>query len=143
LKRDERIQPWYLTTLAVAEQLYDALLTWHTLRAITVTPISQHFFAQFAPGISPGTYHASSNSTSSMFSHLTAAIRAHADGFLAIVARYTSPDGELAEPFDRASGAPASAVDLTWSYAAALTAFRARKGGSGGTWGAKGLDVVC
>ena len=139
MKRNERIQPWYLTTLAVAEQLYDALLTWHTLRAITVTPISQHFFAQFAPGISPGTYHASS----SMFSHLTAAIRAHADGFLAIVARHTPPDGELAEQFDRASGAPASAVDLTWSYAAPLTAFRARKGGSGGTWGAKGLDVVC
>ncbi|KAH9986639.1 Six-hairpin glycosidase-like protein [Russula vinacea] len=80
--------PWYLATLAVAEQLYDALLTWHTLRAITVTPISQPFFAQFAPGISPGTYRASSNST---YSHLIAAIRAHADGFLAIVARHTPP----------------------------------------------------
>ncbi|KAF8488599.1 hypothetical protein F5888DRAFT_1893305 [Russula emetica] len=54
--------PWYLylATLAVAEQLYDALLTWDTLRAIEVMPISQAFVAQFVPDITPGTYHADS-----------------------------------------------------------------------------------
>jgi glucoamylase len=152
-------QPWYLATLAVAEQLYDALLTWDTLRAIEVTPISQAFFAQFVPGITPGTYRADSDSdpdsdsdsdsdsdpesTSTTFSRLSAEIHAHADGFLAIVARHTPTDGGLAEQFDKASGAPASAADLSWSYAAALTAFRARRGGSGGAWGAKNLEVVC
>lgn len=144
-------QPWYLATLAVAEQLYDALLTWDTLRAIEVTPISQAFFAQFVPGITPGTYRADSDSdsdsdpesTSTTYSRLSAAIHAHADGFLAIVARHTPTDGGLAEQFDKASGAPASAADLSWSYAAALTAFRARRGGSGGAWGAKNLEVVC
>jgi glucoamylase len=140
-----RSQPWYLATLAVAEQLYDALLTWDALRAIQVTPISQAFFAQFVPGITPGTYRADSDSesASTTYSRLSAAIRAYADGFLAIVARHTPTDGGLAEQFDKASGAPASAADLSWSYAAVLTAFRARKGGSGGTWGAKNLEVVC
>ena len=144
-----RSQPWYLATLAVAEQLYDALLTWDTLRAIEVTPISQAFFAQFVPGIAPGTYRADSNldseseSTSTTYSRLSAAIRAYADGFLVIVARHTPTDGGLAEQFDKASGAPASAADLSWSYAAVLTAFRARKGGSGGAWGAKNLELVC
>jgi glucoamylase len=141
-------QPWYLATLAVAEQLYDALLTWDTLHAIEVTPISQAFFAQFVPGITPGTYRADSESESeststTYYSRLSAAIRAYADGFVAIVARHTPTDGGLAEQFDKASGAPASAADLSWSYAAALTTFRARKGGSGGAWGAKNLEVVC
>jgi glucoamylase len=143
MERNSTEKPWYLATLAVAEQLYDALLTWDTLRAIEVTPISQAFFAQFSPGISPGTYRADLDSTSTTYLHLSAAIRAYADGFLAIVARYTPRGGGLAEQFDKASGIPASAVDLSWSYAAALTAFRARKGESGGTWGAKGLGVVC
>jgi hypothetical protein len=40
-----------LATLAVAEQLYDALLTWDTLRAVEVTAISQAFFEQLVPSI--------------------------------------------------------------------------------------------
>ena len=55
--RFNEVQPRYLATLAVAEQLYEALLTWDTLRAIDVTPISQTFFAQYVPGIT-GTYRA-------------------------------------------------------------------------------------
>jgi glucoamylase len=80
---------------------------------------------------------------SSTYSCLTAAIRAYADGFLAVVARHTPSDGGLAEQFDKASGAPASAADLSWSYyAAVLTAFRARKGGSGGAGVQRILEIV-
>ena len=132
-------QPWYIATLAVAEQLYDALLAWDRLGAISVTPTSKAFFEQFSPDVSPGTYRADS----STYSQLSDAIRAHADGFVEIVARHTPADGSLAEQFDKTSGSPASAADLTWSYAAALTAFRSRKGGYGGSWGAKGLEAVC
>jgi glucoamylase len=132
-------QPWYLATLAVAEQLYDALLTWDGLGAIAVTPTSKAFFDQFSSDISPGTY----RSDSSTYVQLSDAIRAHADGFVKIVARFTPPDGRLAEQFDKKSGNPTSADDLTWSYAATLTAFRSRKGGFGGSWGAKGLEAVC
>ncbi len=132
-------QPWYIATLAVAEQLYDALLTWDVLGAITVTLTSKAFFEQFSPDISPGTYH----SDSSTYSRRSDAIRAHADGFVEVVARHTPPDGRLAEQFDKTSGNPVSAADLTWSYAAALTAFRSRKGGFGGDWGAKGSEAVC
>lgn len=131
--------PWYLATLAVAEQLYDALLTWDGLGAIAVTPTSKAFFDQFSSDISPGTY----RSDSSTYVQLSDAIRAHADGFVKIVARFTPPDGRLAEQFDKKSGNPTSADDLTWSYAATLTAFRSRKGGFGGSWGAKGLEAVC
>ncbi|KAI9059251.1 carbohydrate-binding module family 20 protein [Trametes sanguinea] len=81
--------PWYLTTSAVAEQLYDALYVWDQLGGLNYTPA----------------------------------------------------DGGLAEQFSRSDGTPLSAVDLTWSYAAALTAFAARDGKTYGSWGAAGLKV--
>jgi glucoamylase len=40
------------------------------------------------------------------------------DAFMATVRDFTPADGHLAEQIDRASGMPASARDLTWSYAA-------------------------
>lgn len=49
--------------------------------------------------------------------------------------------GGLAEQYSRSNGVPVSAVDLTWSYAAALTAFGARAGVMSPGWGAAGLTV--
>ncbi|KAJ7069525.1 glucoamylase [Mycena amicta] len=133
--------PWYLTTAAVAEQLYDALIVWKAQGSIQITSISLPFFQQFLSSVTVGTY-ASSTST---FSTLTAGIQAFADDSLALHAKYTPSNGALAEQFDRATGAPLSAADLTWSYAAALTVFSARAGVSPAGWGAKGLTVpsVC
>ena len=72
-------------------------------------------------------------------------IKTYADGFVAIVAKYTPADGGLSEQFTKDTGAPLSAVDLTWSYASALTAFDARADVSVESWGADGLVVptVC
>ncbi|KAG7090984.1 hypothetical protein E1B28_010051 [Marasmius oreades] len=129
--------PWYLTTLAVAEQLYDALTVWNKQKSLEVTSISLPFFQQFSSGITVGTY-ASSTST---FTTLTSAIKTYADGFVAVVAKYTPSNGGLAEQYTRDTGTPTSAVDLTWSYAAALTAFGAHAGQVPASWGAKGLTV--
>lgn len=57
-------------------------------------------------------------------------------------AKYTPSNGGLAEQFSKNNGAPLSAVDLTWSYASALTAFQARSGLVSASWGAKGLVAV-
>ncbi|KAF7312552.1 Glucoamylase [Mycena indigotica] len=129
--------PWYLTTAVVAEQLYDALIVWKSQASLQVTSISLPFFRQFLSSVAVGTY-ASATST---FTTLTAAIKTFADDTLAIHAKYTPANGALAEQFNRATGAPLSAADLTWSYAAALTAFSARAGVSPASWGANGL--VC
>jgi len=76
---------------------------------------------------------------------LTSSINLFADDFVAIVAKYTPSNGGLAEEFDRNSGAPASAVDLTWNYASLLTAAGARNGIVSASWGASGLQIpsVC
>lgn len=131
-------QPWYLTTFAVAEQLYDALIVWNKLGSLTVTSTSLGFFQQFNTSLTTGTY----TSSSSIFTSLTNAIKTFADGFIAIDAQYTPSDGALSEQFSRDNGTQLSAIDLTWSYASALTAFAARAGQTSASWGAQGLTVA-
>ncbi|KAJ7367346.1 glucoamylase [Mycena albidolilacea] len=129
--------PWYLATAAVAEQLYDALIVWKAQGSLSVTSVSLAFFQQFLPSVTAGTYAAST----STYTTLTAAVKTFADGFIAVHAKYTPSGGGLAEQYSRSNGVPVSAVDLTWSYAAALTAFGARAGVTSPGWGAAGLTV--
>ncbi|KAI6009005.1 carbohydrate-binding module family 20 protein [Pisolithus microcarpus] len=129
--------PWYLTTFAVAEQLYDALIVWDNQGYLDVTDVSLDFFRTFDVSVSTGTYTASG----STYGTLMCAIQSFADGFVAINANYTPSDGSLAEQYSRTDGIPVSAVDLTWSYASALTAFAALEGQPPVTWGAQALSV--
>jgi len=133
--------PWYLSTFAVAEQLYDALIVWDKLQGVNVTTTSLSFFRQFIPNLATGSYAAST----STYSTLISAIKNFADGFVLVNAQYTPSDGGLAEQYTRGNGSPLSAKDLTWSYASALTAFAARDGYVPPPWGAAGLVVpsVC
>ena len=48
------------------------------------------------------------------------------DAIMRTVQAYTPASGELAEQFDRSTGAPASARHLAWSYAAFITAAASR-----------------
>jgi glucoamylase len=102
-----------------------------------VTSISLDFFRQFASSISTGTY----ASDSSEYSQLTSAIKSFADGFVSVAASYTPSNGGLSEQFDKSSGQPRSAADLTWSYASVLTAAASRAGVKPASWGAEGLIV--
>ncbi|KAH9936549.1 glucoamylase [Fomitopsis serialis] len=131
--------PWYLCTLAVAEQLYDALIVWDALGELNVTSTSLAFFSQFDSSVATGTY----ASDSDEYSTLTSAVQAFADGFVEQVAQYTPSNGSLSEQYSKSDGSPLSAYDLTWSFAAALTAFEARAGNKYGSWGAAGLNATC
>jgi len=133
--------PWYLSTLAVAEQLYDSLVVWNRWGYIAVTPISQPFFSTFISNITTGTYY----SGSSTFNTLISSIESFADEFVAVVAKYTPSGGGLSEQYDRNTGTPTSAVDLTWNYASLLTSYMTRSGVVSASWGASGLEVplVC
>ncbi|EIN12991.1 glucoamylase [Punctularia strigosozonata HHB-11173 SS5] len=128
--------PWYLATAAVAEQLYDALYVWNTTGSLEITDISLPFFQQFDSDVKTGTY-----SDDDTFDSLISSIQSFADGFLEIHAKYTPDDGALSEEFSKTDGSQTSAADLTWSYAAALTAFDARSRDAAVKWGAKGLQV--
>lgn len=121
----------------MAEQLYDALIVWKAQGSLNVTSVSLPFFKSIYSSAAVGTY-ASSTTT---FTSITSAVQTFADGFVAIVAKYTPSNGGLSEQYDKSTGAPLSAVDLTWSYASAVTAFEARAGKTFASWGAKGLTL--
>ena len=100
----------YLSTLAAAEQLYDALYQWNQIGSLDVTSTSLTFFQDLVPTITTGTY----DSSSYTYASVVSAVQAYADGYLSIVEKYTPSDGSLAEQFSRDDGKPLSAVDLTW-----------------------------
>ncbi|KAM0338256.1 hypothetical protein ACHAPU_011381 [Fusarium lateritium] len=133
--------PWYLATLAAAEQLYDAIYVWKQKGSITVTDVSLSFFKDLVSGISTGTY----ASDSATFKSITDAVSKYADGYLSIVAKYIGTNGALAEQFDKNDGHPLSATDLTWSYAAFLSAADRRAGIVSSSWasGAAAVPQQC
>ncbi|KAI9150200.1 Glucoamylase [Paramyrothecium foliicola] len=130
--------PWYLTTLAAAEQLYSAIYQWDKIGSITVGSVSLPFFRDILPSAAVGTY----AKGSATYQALVDAVHAYADDFVAVVQKYTPADGSLAEQFDRNTGTPTSARDLTWSYAAFLTAIERREGVVSPSWGERGANTV-
>jgi len=116
--------PWYLNTLAAAEQLYDALYVWQKQKSITITSTSLAFFKDIYPSAAAGTYAAGTQTYTDLYN----AVYLYAEGFMSIVQKYTPSSGQLDEQFDRNSGTPLSAKRLTWSYAAFLTATARRAG---------------
>lgn len=129
--------PWYLNTFAAAEQLYDAIYQWKKTGSITITSTSLAFFKDVYPSAAVGTY-ASSTST---FSSIISGVMNYADGFMAIAGQYTPSSLDLSEQYSRSSGAQVSAVDLTWSYAAFLTALNARNSVMPASWGASNAKL--
>lgn len=130
--------PWYLATFAAAEQLYDSLYVWKQQNSITVTSTSLGFFRDLVPSISTGTY----ASTTSQYTQIIDAVSAYADGFIEINSRYVQSNGGMPEQFDRNSGTPIAASDLTWSYASFLTAAARRAGQVPSGWAASSGNTL-
>lgn len=95
-----------------------------------MTSTSLSFFKDFSSSVTAGTYASGSTTYTTLYN----AILAYAEGFVNNVATYASSNGSLAEQYDRSSGTPLSARDLTWSYAAFLTAAARRAGTIPGSW---------
>jgi glucoamylase len=130
--------PWYLATLAAAEQLYDALYVWNKQGFITVTSTSLPFFKDFGSSITTGTY----NSGSTTYTALYTAVQAYAEGYMNIVSAYAQSNGSLSEQFGKSDGKPLSAYDLTWSYAAFLTAAARRSGVVPESWSGGSKNTI-
>ncbi|KAL2869439.1 Six-hairpin glycosidase-like protein [Aspergillus lucknowensis] len=130
--------PWFLCTLAAAEQLYDALYQWDRLRSVTVTEVSLPFFQALHPTAVPGTY----QFLSETYHQLIDAVRTYADGFMRVVQTYAWNNGSLSEQFSRYNGSNLSAIDLAWSYASLLSANRRRNAIGPIPWGRPGSPSI-
>ncbi|KAI5926640.1 carbohydrate-binding module family 20 protein [Camillea tinctor] len=123
--------PWYLITAAAAEYLYDAVAQWKVQGSLIIDETSIAFFKDIYPSAQAKTY----KRTTPEFSRILSAITAYADSFAAVVQQYTPQNGSLSEQFNRtAPGAPVSARDLTWSYAAFVTMAERRAGQFPPSW---------
>lgn len=111
---------------------------WDKAGGINVTSTSLPFFTQLVPNTTVGYYLSSSAS----YSSLVSAVTDYADGFVSLVQTYTLSDGQLSEQYLKSTGVPTSAVKLTWSFAAALTAFDAKSNFVPASWGATGLTTT-
>ncbi|KAK2733165.1 hypothetical protein FQN57_002284 [Myotisia sp. PD_48] len=159
--------PWYVTTFAAAEQLYDAIHQWKQLGRITVTDVSLPFFRDIYRSARIGTYWF----FNPQFNAIIFAVRTYADGFMAIAVGYQPPtapaisqfvlsaanmffhqqkytpcSGMLSEQYSRDKGTSTSASDLTWSYAAFFTAVSRRNSIIPYSWGernARHVPRVC
>ncbi|KAI1917658.1 glycoside hydrolase 15 protein [Ophidiomyces ophidiicola] len=123
-------QPWYLTTFAAAEQLYDAIHQWKRLNEIKITDVSLAFFKAIYPSAEAKTYPSSGPD----FPKILASVKEYADGYMGVAKKYTPCSGKLDEQFSKVDGKPLSATDLTWSYAALLTAKERRDSIMPGSW---------
>lgn len=136
--------PRYLITAAAAEFLYDAVAQWKARHSLTIDSTSLAFFKDIYPAATIRVY--KSGNSNSPFAQITAAITTYADSFAAIAQKYTPDSGQLDEQFERATGTPLSATDLTWSYAAFLTMSQRRSGQYPSSWGsrrAQGAPATC
>lgn len=133
-----RGNPWYLATTAAAEQLYSALYQWDKQASLTIDSVSLPFFKDVFSSAATGTYAKNSNT----YKSIVDAVRTYADGYMEVVQKYTPSNGGLAEQFDKNNGSPLSAVDLTWSYAAFLTAAERRDGVVSPSWNEASNNVA-
>jgi len=110
----------------MAELFYRAANQYITKdKKITVTPASLPFWKYFAPEVNVQVNTTYPNDQSS-FSKMVQSLEGWADAFMRRIKYYTPPDGHLTEEYNLKTGAPQGAQDLTWSYAALLTAAFAR-----------------
>jgi glucoamylase len=123
--------PWFLTTAAMAELCYRAAGDWADAEQIPVSRLNREFL-QGAVASAGGNATLAAGEpifrNDPRFRQVLAGLLEYGDGYLRRVRFHSDPNGgSLSEQIDRETGQTAGARDLTWSYAAVLTAFQARE----------------
>lgn len=93
------------------------------------------FFQDLYPAVTIRKY--DSGNANSPFAQIMDAVTAYADSFVEIAEKYIPSNGSLSEQFNRDTGVPLSAYDLTWSYAAFVTMAQRRAGQYPASWGTR------
>jgi glucoamylase len=110
--------------LGVAEQIYDALITWDLLGELEVTQLSLAFFQQFDQHVKVGRY----RKCSGVYAHLTDALRNWAEKTLLFVADHIPDDYVLPMAMDRITAQPTGSRGTIHCLIASLSLYNAYKG---------------
>lgn len=107
--------PWFLLTTGFGEFLYRSATAFEQKGSFSINSTNARFFRWL--GID----------SNASVGQLAAALRSRGDSFLGRVRFHGGDDGRLPEQFNRHNGFRQGAQDLTWSYAAFLSAIDARR----------------
>ncbi|KAI8910098.1 Six-hairpin glycosidase-like protein [Entophlyctis helioformis] len=112
--------PWFLCTLANAEIYYRMIVRYKTAGTIKVTDRNLGFFRYIGvqSSLSAGQSYAAS---SAQFNDIVNSLAVRGDELVRRV-QYHSGNGRLTEQYSKYNGFTLGARDLTWSYAAVVTA---------------------
>ena len=128
-RTDDGGNPWFLATAAFAEHAYRTRDLIASAASVAVTDRNRPFLmaalnAMGSPAsVTNGETIAASDPR---FGAITGGLTVIGDGYLRRIRRHAADDGTLSEQFKGANGFMTGAVDLTWSYAAVLTAIARR-----------------
>uniref|UniRef100_K3WKF1 GH15-like domain-containing protein n=1 Tax=Globisporangium ultimum (strain ATCC 200006 / CBS 805.95 / DAOM BR144) TaxID=431595 RepID=K3WKF1_GLOUD len=120
--------PWYLTTLSVAETIYRAATAYVKAGSITVTANNQKLFNGASPAglglnIATGTYAAGSAN----FNAIIQGLQTYGDKHIRRVKYHGAAGYHFNEQYNRDTGSVQGVNDLTWSYASLITTNYARE----------------
>jgi glucoamylase len=117
--------PWFLATEAYAELCYRAATEWSTAQRIPITALNLSFLTGIGAsnGLRVGDVLTPQDSR---FRGVLGGLVAGGDSYLRRVRFHMDGTGSLSEEMNRDSGYMQGANDLTWSYAALLTAVGTR-----------------
>jgi glucoamylase len=118
------LQVQYFASFNVAEQIFDALITWNKIGQLEVTRVSLKFFRQFDKGIKIGVYAKSSKT----YRQMTAALKAWAENTLLSLAQRTPQDLVLPLVMNKTTGEPMPPRGALRSQVAVLGAHNAYNG---------------
>ncbi|KAM0790789.1 hypothetical protein ACM66B_004637 [Microbotryomycetes sp. NB124-2] len=119
--------PWYLCTLSAAELLYRSSRALSRLRSnFTIRPCAREWYGRFVD--LPQHDKVELEPDSAELRKIVRGQRWMADQFVEVVQHHVRVNGSMNEQFHRTTGEGRGARDLTWSYAAFITAAQARRG---------------
>jgi len=114
----------YFASFNVAEQIFDALITWNLIGKLEVTRVSLKFFQQFDKKIKVGEYRKGSKT----YDRLTYALKTWAENTLRSLAKRTPEDLVLPLIMNKTTGEPVPPRGALRSQVAVLGAYNAYNG---------------
>jgi glucoamylase len=114
----------YFASFNVAEQIFDALITWNIIGKLEVTSVSLKFFQQFDKKIKVGVYRKGSKT----YGGLTSALKTWAENTLLSLAERTPEDLVLPLIMNKTTGEPVPPRGALRSQVAVLGSYNSHNG---------------
>ncbi len=112
--------PWFLITMGFGELLHKAASEFQRKGRIDITPINQAFFKSIGVKAAVRSQFPAKDP---VFVEIISRLKGRGDEYISRAGFHGTKDGRFSEQINRLTGYMQGAPDLTWSYAAFITAY--------------------